>query len=290
MIHRPQKIEYYHKMIDAPSFLNIMFEFNIEDIADKNVEFCLPDSFLVENIVDLNKTTFGHHISGQSFLVDELMKMVRPLLPSFSNNLHYEANKYICKKIGKEIKYKNNYIEIPLLSFSNDQIDESSKYNFYSIHIRLVLDDESNNYAYDFLKKYFNENIFLKLKNNDDDEYYITSPSRWVKLDYDCIKYVYIIYYSQCYGTKRIDNVIDVRSYEDKFLDLIKNYKNIVLKIKDISCGAIILFTIDDDSEVEEEFIGNLNRMIGRTYTCHDKKKYSHHFGGLYVVIKNEFI
>lgn len=257
-------------MIYHPIFLEdvmngkiwIRFEIPITDIKNKVVKLIIPDYFFVKDMEPFD-FYIDHNLNG----IDEHFN-TDPII----TGLHYDANKYFCKKLGKKTKYKNNKIIIPLITLFDKATNKSNvKYNIYAIEIVLHM----------FLneKTYWND-IFLKIKNNIHKNY-VYCPIENFEFSTDII-YICLWYIKR--NDRCLDNVISIWNYEDKFYQLIEKHKNATFKIKEIDDKFdFVIFKKIDKTYFNNEFLFDLEKFIVSIH----KNKFARHFLSPTLILKS---
>lgn len=294
---------------DYIDYDSIEFGFGIpnKNIHNKNIKIVIPEEFLTQNIIKLEDMSIGYGLSEKQ--LDESSD--EPIFSDYLNiwtEIYYEENKYFCSRFGRKIKYKNNNVEIPLLNFwyepSNKFQAKQNDLAYYMIYIAFFPNDIIENIKNNEIKQKIRNNIFIKitdLKNRVDTNYAICTINRrpYINVELFKIKYIYIKYmdFYYCFGKSHKNTVMDVWYYEDKFLDLIKNYKGIVFNIKKIHTdyySDLIIFKIDEDSNIDNAFLSNLYNLTINLSSVHSEIEFnknvtSRHFdNGLYLVLKSK--
>lgn len=251
-----------------PYGINLYFELPKEYIKTKKIKLIVIDENLLRRLIKLDEIKIynGLYVNSINNKNQKGSKYLEE-----DEKITYKTNKFFCKKLGKKIKSKNDRLEIPLLNYYDESQDihgyKPTECKYYYIQIYITSD-------YDFvtelnIRKIVSDNVLLQTKNTNVKNYMLCKHSQcniWeVK-----IKYIYIVYYNHVISwddkNRRDiymkDEYLDIWTYEDKFLDLVRKYQDVKLKIKETSDGSIIIFKLNEDSNLNKDFLCQLNMLV----------------------------
>lgn len=285
MKYSSQKNKYYPGW--NPGFIVTKFEIPLDDIKYKNLKLVVPDECL--DIINLNMISISYSLCEYSYRDEKNSDIVRnsDYDPSdtYCFTTYYE-NKYLCKKMGRTIKYKDGCIKIPLIKYyplSSDNygnLPYDCKFNRISIDFPTKIPlakQKTHNFKN---KHYFENNVYLQIQNNIEKNYMLTrycTDDKYTGIETKCI---FITYQTRSYYKYR-DNKLDIWSYEDHFYDMASWYKNITFKIKEKNDSAMLIFESTDESFFDPLF------SLGLQCFLKDLDPYNDHFSDMFYLLKS---
>lgn len=226
--------------------LNMFFNIQIQDMINRDIQLILCNKNALEDLLNLEQITliyYKYFFKNGEEICGEHMEI--PLM----------TNLYFCKKVNAKIKYKNDYIKIPLLNFTSKEM--RSIFTSFKIRLKFHLNWDID--RKDFCEKYFTDAV-LKLKQNKKHNIVLSETN--YSSNYN--KYIIYTFIRYSYQKKFIydSNILSIYDYASDFYKLTDKYPNISCKMKYLSDGAIIIFKSNEYSLVSYRFSIDVTELI----------------------------